>query len=154
MKRPRSSEIPEDEVPWKTGSQKMSVDYETEKREFVRVHTDIPVRYKFLSRSIPIESEGVFEGTTSSLSGSGLLLVGKIPGMSWIPGLLMGEILLGINLLLPLSDVPIKALSRVAWIEAFQKGNDKCAMGLRFKEVSKESQDEILKYIIKAQITR
>ena len=41
-----------------------------------------------------------------------------------------------------------------AWIEAFEKGSDKCAMGLRFKEISKENQDQILKYIIKAQITR
>ncbi len=132
----------------------MSFEYETEKREFVRIHTDIPVRYKFLSRSIPLESEGIYEGTTANLSGSGLLLVGKIPGMSWIPGLLMSEILIGVNVLLPLLDVPIKALCRVSWIEAFQKGSDKCAMGLRFQEVSKESQDEILKYIIKAQITR
>jgi c-di-GMP-binding flagellar brake protein YcgR len=132
----------------------MSTNYIIEKRDFVRVHTDIPVRYKFLSRSIPLESEGIFEGTTSNLSGSGILLVGKIPGMSWIPGLLMGEILIGVNLLLPSIDVPIKALTRVAWVEAFEKGSDKCAMGLRFKEISKENQDEILKYIIKAQITR
>lgn len=132
----------------------MSFEYETEKREFVRIHTDIPVRYKFLSRSIPLETEGIFEGSTANLSGSGLLLVGKIPGMSWIPGLLMGEILIGINVLLPMMDMPIKALARVSWIEAFQKGSDKCAMGLRFKEISKENQDEILKYIIKAQITR
>jgi c-di-GMP-binding flagellar brake protein YcgR len=132
----------------------MSFEYETEKRGFVRIHTDIPVRYKFLSRSVPLESEGVFEGTTTNLSGSGLLLVGRIPGMSWIPGLLMEEILIGLNILLPLMDVPIKALTRVGWIEAFQKGSDKCAMGLRFKEISKENQDEILKYIIKAQIAK
>jgi len=132
----------------------MSIDYATEKREFVRIHTDIPVRYKFLSRSVPLEAEGIFEGTTSNLSGSGLLLMGKIPGMSWIPGLLMGEILIGVNLLLPSLDAPIKALTRVGWVEAFEKGSDKCAMGVRFKEISKENQDEILKYIIKAQITR
>lgn len=132
----------------------MSFEYESERRDFVRIHTDIPVRYKFLSRSIPLDSEGVFEGTTSNLSGSGLLLVGKIPGMSWIPGLLMGEILIGVNILLPLLDVPVKALCRVAWIEAFSKGSEKCAMGLRFQEIAKESQDEILKYVIKAQIVR
>jgi c-di-GMP-binding flagellar brake protein YcgR len=131
----------------------MSFEYETEKREFVRIHTDIPVRYKFLSKAIPIESEGIFEGTTSNLSGSGLLLVGKVPGMSWIPGLLMGEILIGVNILLPSLDVPIKALTRIAWIEAFVKGSDKCAMGVRFKEIPKENQDEIMRYIIKAQIT-
>ena len=131
----------------------MSLEYETEKREFVRIHTDIPVRYKFLSRAIPLDSEGIYEGTTSNLSGSGLLLLGKIPGMTWIPGLLMGEILIGVNILLPMLDAPIKGLTRVGWVEAFQKGSDKCAMGLRFKEISKENQDEILKYIIKAQIT-
>lgn len=132
----------------------MSFEYESEKRDFVRIHTDIPVRYKFLSRSIPLEAEGIYEGTTSNLSGSGLLLVGRIPGMSWIPGLLMSDILIGANILLPLMDAPIKALCRVAWMEAFEKGSDKCAMGLRFKEISKENQDDILKYIIKAQITR
>lgn len=132
----------------------MSTNYAIEKRDFVRIHTDIPVRYKFLSRTIPIESEGIFEGTTSNLSGSGLLLFGKVPGMSWIPGLLMGEILIGVNLLLPNVDVPIKALTRVSWVEAFEKGSEKCGMGLRFREIAKEHQDEILRYIIKAQITR
>lgn len=132
----------------------MSTNYATEKRDFVRIHTDIPVRYKFLSKSIPVESEGIYEGTTSNVSGTGILLYGKIPGMSWIPGLLMGEILIGVNLLLPNVDVPLKALTRVAWVEAFEKGSEKCGMGLRFKEISKEHQDEILKYIIKAQITR
>ena len=68
-------------------------------------------------------------------------------------GLLMSEILVGVNVLLPSLDAPIKALTRVGWIESFVKGSDKCAMGLKFKEISKENQDEILKYIIKAQIT-
>ena len=49
-------------------------------------------------------------------------------------------------------DHPIKALGRVAWIEAFQKGSDRCALGIRYKEIAKPHQDEILKYIIKAQI--
>lgn len=132
----------------------MSFEYETEKREFVRIHTDIPVRYKFLSRAIPVEADTIYEGTTANLSGSGLLLMGRLPGLSWIPGLLMGEILVGVNILLPMLEAPIKALCRVSWIEAFQKGSEKCALGLRFKEISKENQDEILKYIIKAQITR
>jgi c-di-GMP-binding flagellar brake protein YcgR len=131
----------------------MSFQYESEKREFVRIGTDVPVRYKFLSRTVPIDSEGVYEGTTSNISGSGLLLIGKLPGLSWIPGLLMEEILLGINILLPSLEMPIKALARVAWVEALQKGNEKCALGLRYKEISKESQDEILRYVIKLQIT-
>ncbi len=131
----------------------MTYVHETEKREFVRVHTDIPVRYKFLSHSVTID-ENVFEGTTCNISSHGLLLFGKVPGMSWIPGLLMSEILLGLNILLPSLDMPVKALARVAWVESFEKGSDKCSLGLKYQEIGKEAQDEILKYIIKAQIKR
>ncbi len=130
----------------------MSLNYESEKKEFVRINTDIPIRYKFLSKSLPLDSEGIFEGTTSNLSGSGLLLMGKIPSISWIPALLTEEILIGVNLLLPSLDLPVKALTRVAWVEAMSKGGDRVALGLKFREISKEHQDEILKYIIKAQI--
>ncbi len=132
----------------------MSVEYVSEKREFVRVQTDIPIRYKFLSKSVPVDSEGIFEGSTSNLSQSGLLMLGKIPSISWIPGLLTEDILIGINLILPSLDLPIKALTRVAWVESFPKGSERCSLGLRFKEITKEHQDEILKYIIKAQISK
>ena len=131
----------------------MSFHYESERKEFVRIGTDVPVRYKFLSKTVPIDTDGIYEGTTCNISGSGLLLSGKIPGFSWIPGLLMEEIVLGVNVLLPSLNMPVKALAKVAWVEAIQKGSDKCSMGLRYKEISKESQDEILKYVIKLQIT-
>ena len=90
----------------------MSIHYETTKREFVRIPTDIPVRYKFLSHTVPIDSEGIYEGMTCYLSGSGMLLVGKLPGFSWIPGLLMEEILLGVNqtIMMGLSMLVITAL--------------------------------------------
>lgn len=132
----------------------MSFEYQTEKREFVRIHIDVPIRYKFLSRVVDIDDDAVYEGTTSNLSGAGLLLVGKLPSVSWIPGLLMGKILLGINLILPSLELPIKALCRVAWVEALEEGSEKCAMGLKFREITKENQDEIMKYIIKAQMTK
>ena len=130
----------------------MSYEYLTEKREFVRIQTDIPIRYKFLSKTVELEDDQVYEGITTNLSGSGLLLLGKLPSVTWIPALLMEDIIIGLNLLLPALDRPIKALGRVAWIEAFQKGSDRCALGIRFKEIAKEHQDEILKYLIKAQI--
>lgn len=132
----------------------MSLKRQSSRGEFVRIHTDIPIRYKFLSKSLPLESEGVFEGTTKNLSGSGLLLVGKIPSLSWIPALLTEEILIGVNMILPSFDLPVKALTRVGWVEAIVKGSDRCSMGLKFKEITKENQDEILKYIIKAQLSK
>ncbi len=127
---------------------------ETEKREFVRVNASIPVRYKFLSHTVAVDVEGIYEGSTSNVSSHGLLLTGKVPSLSWIPGLLMGEILLGVNMLLPYMDAPIKALTHVSWIEKFEKGSERCSMGLKFQEISKDAQDEILKCIIKAQLKR
>ena len=130
----------------------MSFHYETSKRDFVRIPTDIPVRYKFLSKTIQIDTESVFEGVTNAIAGSGLLLVGKLPSLSWIPSLLMHEIVLGVNMLLPAQDMPIKALAKVGWVEKFEKGHP-CPIGLRFHEIAKPHQDLLLKYVIKAQIT-
>lgn len=130
----------------------MAFSYETERREFVRVKVDIPVRYKFLSRSIDVPKEKVFEGTTRDISGSGLLLVGKIPELDWIPQLLLEKIVVGINIMLPASAAPVKALTRTGWIEAMKEGDERCAMGLKFKEITRESQDEIVKYVIKSQL--
>ncbi len=121
--------------------------------QFTKVRTDIPVRYKFFSKSIDLQNDTVYEGTTSRLSANGLLLVGKIPSLSWIPGLLVGKIVIGVNVLLPNVAVPIKALTRVAWIEAIPEGSERCTMGLTFTDIAKEHQDEILKFMIRSQIT-
>src|SRR6266850_1967209 len=99
----------------------MSIEFKSSKREFVHINTDIPIRYKFLSKSVPVDSEGIFEGITTNLSGHGLLLVGKVPSISWIPGLLTEEILIGVNLILPSLDLPVKALTQVAWVEAIPR---------------------------------
>lgn len=132
----------------------MSFEYESERKAFVKINTDIPVRYKFLSKVIDLADESIHEGTTSHISGHGLLLMGKIPSVSWIPGLLMEKIVLGLNILLPSVDAPVKVLARVAWVEAIPEGSDKCVMGMTFKEIAKQHQDQILKYIIRAQMTR
>ncbi len=132
----------------------MSFEYGSARKEFVKVSTEIPVRYKFLSKAIDLNDDAIYEGTTSRISAGGFLLMGKIPSVSWIPGLLMEKIVVGVNLLLPSLPGPVKALTRVAWVEAFQEGSDRCALGLMFREISKESQDEVLKYMIRAQLVR
>ena len=123
--------------------------YESERREFIRVNVDVPVRYKFLSRVVEVPDE-VYEGVTSNLGGGGLLLVGRIPNPAWYVELLTQRIVVGVNLHLPSMTDPLKALCRVAWIEA--SDNQRVAMGLKFKEISRESLDEIFRYVIKAQL--
>ncbi len=128
----------------------MSDRYESERREFVRIRTDIAVRYKDLSKAVPVPDE-VFEGTTGDLGGGGLLLLGRIPEEAMVVPLLQQKIVVGINLVLPSSENAVKALCRAAWIEASESPS-KVAIGLKFKEISRDSLDEIFRYVIKAQL--
>jgi c-di-GMP-binding flagellar brake protein YcgR len=129
----------------------MAERYESERREFVRIKIDVPVRYKLLSKSVDVGTD-VYEGTTGDLSGGGLLLVGRISNPAWIVGLLTQKIVVGVNILLPASADPIKALCRVAWVEAAETEGGRVALGLKFKEISRDSLDEIFKFVIKAQL--
>lgn len=125
---------------------------EPERREFVRIRIELPVKYKFLSQAPGFVSEEVYDGVTSNLSGGGLLLVGPLPNLDWITGLLMERICIGVNLFLPGSGAPVKALTRTAWIEALDERVQRCSIGLRFKEITKENVDHIYEFVIKAQI--
>lgn len=131
----------------------MTLPYEQERREFVRVRIQIPVRFKFLSKTrTDAAMEEVYEGTTTNLGGGGLLLLGRVPHVDWIPDLLMQKIVIGVNLLLPQDEAPIKALTRVAWVETFDEVTMKCNMGLKFKEVTQSDKDRIFKFVIKVQM--
>ena len=126
--------------------------YEPERREFVRVRAQISVRYKFLSHDPSFECEEVFEGVTSNISGGGLLLVATVPNLDWITGLLMERIVVGVNIVLPDNPAPVKALTRTAWVESLEEKTRRCSIGLRFKEITKESQDRIFQFVIRSQM--
>jgi c-di-GMP-binding flagellar brake protein YcgR len=126
----------------------------SQRREFVRLPTEIPVRYKFLSKEVEIAEDVVFEGSTSQIGGGGLMLHGKIPSFNWIPALLMGKIHVGVNLLLPSLDHAIKGLCQVSWIEEIPENRDRCTIGLRFTDIEKEDQDQVMKYLIRSQVRR
>ncbi len=129
-------------------------EYHSQRREFVHTSTDIPIRYKLLSKEIKLDKDEIFEGTTSNLAGGGCLLVGRIPSFNWIPALLMGQIRLGINMLLPSVDKPVKSLCKVAWIEEIPESRDRIVMGLRFEDIHKDDQDQVMKYLIRAQMRK
>lgn len=126
--------------------------YEPERREFVRVKAEIPVHYKFLCHDTGFKHDTVYDGVTSNISAGGLLLTGRIPELDWIPAMLMERIFLGVNIHLPGSPEPVKALTRVAWIEAVDPQSGRCSVGLRFKEITKDHQDRVFKYIIHSQM--
>ena len=130
----------------------ISRSFDPERREFVRVRAELPVKYKFLSQDMSVLSDEVLEGSTSNISGGGLLLVGQMPNSDWITGLLMERIIVGVNIFLPGDPDPIKALTRTAWIEALDERVQRCTLGLRFREITKDHVDRIFKFVIRAQM--
>lgn len=124
-----------------------------EKREFIRIRCDVPVRYKFISKEvIDPDFEKIYDGTTNNLGGGGLLLVGTVPKPVWLTQLLTHKILVGINLLLPNVETPVKALTRVAWIERKDEKSEKLNFGLNFRDIASSDKDKIFQFIIKSQI--
>ncbi|MCX7806330.1 MAG: PilZ domain-containing protein [Planctomycetota bacterium] len=123
-----------------------------ERRQFIRVKIEIPVKYKFLSHDPGFSSDEIFDGVTSNLSAGGLLLVGRIPNLNWIPGLLMERIIVGVNMHMPGFPDPVKALCRVSWLEAVEEKTGRAAMGLRFAEITKQHEDVILQFVIRSQM--
>lgn len=124
---------------------------EFERREFIRVKVKVPVAYKFFSTTGSSSYDEIYEGFTTNISRDGLLLEGKIPEKNMAAPLLLGKVIVGVNLFLPNQDSPVKALTRVKWIEATSDESISC-LGLNFKEITKESIDWILKFIISTQM--
>ena len=131
----------------------MTAEFEYEKRKFIRLPIAVPVRYKFLSREIRGQDmEDVHEGVSQNIGAGGLMLRGKLPDTAWLSKLLTRKMFVGINLLLPNSDRPVKALCRVSWSSAIENDQGLVVMGLEFQEITNEDRDLITTYIIKAQM--
>jgi c-di-GMP-binding flagellar brake protein YcgR len=126
--------------------------YDTERREFIRVRAELAVSYRFIGQEPGLVPDDVFTGSTSNISGGGLLLVGPVPNSDWISALLMERIVIGVSIELPGDPEPVKALTRTAWIESLDKETHECSLGLKFKEVTKEHLDRVFKFVIKAQV--
>jgi c-di-GMP-binding flagellar brake protein YcgR len=124
----------------------------SERRTFVRIKVQIPVRYKFLTQSGEKYSDRMFEGTTYDLSASGMLLLGEIPDTKAVIDMLSQRVVIGMNMLLPGDPEAIKAIGRVAWVEDLDESLRQCSMGVYFREITKDSKDRIFRYIIKVQI--
>lgn len=55
--------------------------------------------------------------------------------------------------MLPNAETPVKALTRVVWIEKKDEKSDKFSIGLNFRDISGSDKDMIFKFIIKSQLS-
>jgi len=121
---------------------------ESEKRQFVRIPVDLRIDYRFIRQPTSPGSDAVLAGHSGNIGAGGLLLVGQIPENDLIADLLMRRVIVALDIHLPGAEQPIRALSRVAWLEAIDPDRNACAMGLTFKEITVEAQDELFRFII------
>ncbi|MFH0888210.1 MAG: PilZ domain-containing protein [Planctomycetota bacterium] len=127
--------------------------FDSERRGYIRIKNELTVRYKFISSTISDSRlNEIYTGTTTNISGGGIMISGVIPNSFWIPELLMQRIVIGLNFLLPQESEPIKTLTRVAWVETIDENTHLCLLGLKFKEITSQDTDKIFKFIIHNQL--
>ncbi|MHC4548906.1 MAG: PilZ domain-containing protein [Planctomycetota bacterium] len=131
----------------------MTASFDFERRQFIRLPLAVPVRYKFLSREMRGEDmDTVHEGISQNIGAGGLLLRGKLPDSSWLSKLLTRKMYIGVNVMLPNYERPVKALTRVIWASSVQSETGLLVMGLEFQEITNKDRDLITQYIIRAQM--
>ncbi len=123
-------------------------------QRYGKIGAEVPVRYKYLSKTVTVQDDTVHAGVTDDFSSSGIVVHGKLPPDEVLGHLLRGEVFVGLNILLPTQEEPVKALGRLDWIEADAAQPERCHMGLRFVEISKEHKDALVRFGIKAQMKR
>jgi len=124
---------------------------ESERREFTRLGKSVTVRYKFLSATEKgPDIERVLEGSTVNLSLGGLMLLGPIPNLDWLKDILLGRMQVGVNIVLPDAEEPVKALTRVAWVESIDEAAIVTRLGLRIQEMSGEHRQRLSRFLMRA----
>ena len=132
----------------------MAKDNRSERREFDRVTSDLPVRYECIGvEGEPVETR-VYEGTAVNISAGGMLLLGPIPDNISLKQVLEEKIAVRTTLRFPDEKEPIQALSRISWLEPDKNCPGKCMLGLEFKEISTEDVDKIFALIIRSYSSR
>ena len=89
---------------------------------------------------------------SQNVGAGGLLLRGKLPDPAWLSKLLTRRMYIGINIMLPNAERPVKALARVIWSSSVQDDQGHVVMGLEFQEITNKDQDLLTQYIIRAQM--
>ncbi|GEM_PF-2216316 len=120
--------------------------------EVVHVQSEVTVRYKYLSKERQDPGmDLVHESTSRDISKQGMIITLRVPNHAWTVELLQRKMYLGLNLLLPAAESPVKALGEIAWMEAFEDDGENTVAGVRFKEMRTDDRDEIFRFLIRAQ---
>ncbi len=116
--------------------------------------TALPVTYRLSSVSSELDlPEEPMSGETQNISAGGMLLHGHLPDPDVVTELLMKRVAVYVELQLPGTSGPLKALGRVSWLDSIDVESGIFSLGLEFKEITKESQDRIIEFILQSMMS-
>ncbi|MCX7702483.1 MAG: PilZ domain-containing protein [Planctomycetota bacterium] len=123
-------------------------------RQFGKIQADISVLYKFITKDTGTPEQSVHQGTSRDISATGLTLRAQLPEPSILHSIISGNTYIGLNIILPNRESPVKALSRLIWLEIDERDPRFIHMGLKFVTIDKSDKDELTRFVIRSQISR
>lgn len=118
-----------------------------ERRKYIRLKSVFPVEFKLMSPDGKSPISELLQGYTADVSKGGILLrVNNIkPELCRIIEEKSAKLLLDINI--PLGLRPVKALSSVAWTDAFREDDrTSCRIGLSFEKIDDKDRERLVGY--------
>lgn len=123
-----------------------------EQRKSVRINATLPVKFVLFDSKNPNNMlSNVLSCSTHNVSAGGVMVETDDLATDKIGELIDGMIHLALEVKLPASIKPIKALAKVIWAierKDVSEGEKKTLMGLKFIDISMEDKDKIEKFVI------
>jgi c-di-GMP-binding flagellar brake protein YcgR len=124
-----------------------------DRRQSVRLSREMPAKFMLIDEEKSAEITDVRSGSIRNISAGGALMECTDLNEEWIEGLVSGMIKAALEIEVPESESPVRALARAVWFSKIDKDEktkkQKYILGLQFVDITTASQDIIRNYIIK-----
>lgn len=96
-----------------------------DRRKNVRLSRELYARFMLIDEVKSAEITGVRSGSVHNISAGGALIECDDLSDGWIEGLVSGMIKVAVEIEVPESEVPVRALARAAWFSKLEKGGER-----------------------------
>lgn len=124
-----------------------------DRRQSVRLSRELPAKFMLIDEEKSAEITDVRSGSIRNISAGGALMECADLNEEWIEGLISGMIKAALEIEVPESESPVRAMARAVWFSKIDKDEktkkQEYILGLKFIDITTASQDIIRNYIIK-----
>jgi c-di-GMP-binding flagellar brake protein YcgR len=125
----------------------------SDRRQSVRLSKELSSKFMLIDEEKSAEITNVRSASIRNISAGGALMECTDLKDEWIEGLVSGMIKVALEIEVPESENPVRALARAVWFSKIDKDEktkqEKYILGLKFVDITTASQDIIRNYIIK-----